>query len=220
MTLFEEIQAQANLGRTIVLENMLDERSRQPLAAPVAFFYCARNPAEPERSDPSEILRAILRQLCSSAKNEPIREPILNEYERRKENSAGDFPRTLDEKDCLKLILMLTADNPATIVIDALDECDPKRRYKLLNGLRIIVQQSVNLVKIFVSSRDNRDIISQLDDVPTIFINASENSEDIQRFVESEVGRAINERRLLYGKVEAELRARIIGVLTAGAQGM
>jgi len=211
---------EANFFRTLVLENMLDERSQYHLAAPVAFFYCARNSAELERSDPREVLCAILKQLCYSAKNGPIRELVVNKYNRLKEESGDYSPRPLGEKDCLTLILMLTADNPATIVIDALDECDPKTRYKLLSGLRTIVRESANLVKIFVSSRDNRDIISQLDDMPTISINASDNSEDIKRFVKSEVGRAIDERRLLYGKVETLLRARIIGVLTAGAQGM
>jgi hypothetical protein len=205
----------------MVLESMLNERSRHPLAAPVAFFYCARNSAEPERSDPSEVLRAILKQLCCSTTDEPIREPVINEYQRLKEQSSDYSPRPLDEKDCLKLILLLTAENPATIVIDALDECDPKRRHKLLNGLRKIVQESVNLVKIFVSSRNNQDIISQLDDVPTIFINASDNSEDIKRFVESEVTRVIDEEKtLLYGKVPEYLRNEIIRVLIDGAQGM
>lgn len=48
-----------------------------------------------------------------------------NKYEQRKENCGSESLRTLDEKNSLKLILKLTADNPATIVIDALDECDP-----------------------------------------------------------------------------------------------
>jgi hypothetical protein len=214
------LKVNSKFVRTLVLESLLEERSRHPFAAPVAFFYCARNPAEPERSEPSEIFRAILKQLCSSSNAESIREPIPSEYEQRMENRGGDSLRPLDEKDSLRLILLLTAENPATIVIDALDECDPKKRYKLLSGLRRIVHESVNLVKVFISSRDNRDIISQLDGVPSIFINVSDNREDIKRFVELEVSLAVDEKRLLCGKVPTPLKNRIINVLRDGAQGM
>jgi hypothetical protein len=45
------------------------------------------------------------------------------------------------------------------IVIDALDECDPGKRADLFDLLNDIRDQSLNLVKIFVSSRDDSDIV-------------------------------------------------------------
>ena len=46
------------------------------------------------------------------------------------------------------------------------------------------------------------------------------NGKDIERFVLSEVERAIEDRRLLYGQVSDELKSRIVTTLTDGASGM
>jgi hypothetical protein len=114
----------------------------------------------------------------------------------------------------------LLESNPATIIIDALDECDPARRHELLTGLDNIIQQSASLVKVFVSSRDDNDIVCQLNHSPNLFIRASDNSEDIERFVHSEVAQCIKDKRLLSGRVSEGLKSRIIATLSDGAQGM
>jgi hypothetical protein len=119
-----------------------------------------------------------------------------------------------------ELILALTNDNPAIIVIDAIDECQPERRHELLNALDHIINKSTNLVKVFVSSRDDIDIVLRLVESPNIFIQASGNGEDIERFVYSEVERSIADRRLLNGRVSDELKNCIISTLIGGASGM
>ncbi|KAF8846948.1 hypothetical protein BDZ45DRAFT_565841, partial [Acephala macrosclerotiorum] len=161
--------------------------------APLALFYCLRAVGEPERADPDEILRCILKQLSCSTANLPIREP---------------------------LIVALLNENPATIVIDALDECNPKRRHELLRALDNIIQKSASLVKVFVSSRDDNDIVCRLEQSQNIFIKASDNGEDIERYVSVEVQKAVNEKRLLYGEVSETLQEKIRKTLISGAQGM
>lgn len=49
-----------------------------------------------------------------------------------------------------------------TIVIDALDECNSNERQYLLDSIEQILQDSFSLVKIFVSSRDDQDIVCTL----------------------------------------------------------
>lgn len=136
----------------------------------VAYFYCSRNPAEPEYASPVEILNCILKQLS---------------------------------------ILALLDANPGLIFTDALDECDLLRRHELLEALDNIITHSANLVKVFVSSRDDNDIVGRLDNSPNIYISASDNEEDIIRFVHWEVGRSILSKRLLGGLVSEEMRKKI-----------
>lgn len=123
-------------------------------------------------------------------------------------------------EDSTELIIALLDDNPATIVIDALDECQESRRYELIKALNDIVNKSANLVKVFVSSRDDIDIVLELADAPNIFISASDNRKDIEDFVHHEVNYAIKHRRLLRGQVSDELKSRITSTLIDGAHGM
>jgi hypothetical protein len=116
-------------------------------------------------------------------------------------------------------MLQLLESNPATVVIDGLDECDPTRRQDLLNGLGTIIRDSNNLIKVFVSSRDDHDLVHHLSRTPNLYIHAADNKEDIQRFVISRVGQAIEEEKLLCGKVSRALRKMITMTLIQKAEG-
>ncbi|CZR67760.1 uncharacterized protein PAC_17659 [Phialocephala subalpina] len=186
-------------------ENNNSESDKSKSGAPLALFYCLRAEAEPERADPDEILRCILKQLSCSTANLPIREPVAS---------------WLNVSECEELIVALLNENPATIVIDALDECNAKRRHELLQALDNIIQRSASLVKIFVSSRDDNDIVCHLERSQNIFIKAIHNRADIERYVNVEVEKAIAERRLLCGDVSQSLQEKIRQTLISGAQGM
>ena len=206
-----------------MIEHINKGRSSNRNPAPIGYFYCVRNTSEPERADPDEIMRSILKQLSSSTSDVAIREPVAAKYKelKLKADETGCLePSKLSITECEALILELLKSNPATIVIDALDECDPDRRHELLEALDNIIQQSSNVVNIFVSSRDDNDIVCQLEDSPNVIINATDNDKDIQRFVVSQIDQAIKKKRLLSGRVSDELKQQIINVLTAGAQGM
>lgn len=201
----------------------MKERSNNESPAPISYFYCVRNTSEPERADPDEIMRSIVKQLSSSTSAVAIREPVAATYKklRKVANETGcQEPSNLTITECEALILELLSSNPATIIIDALDECDPARRHELLEVLDNIIQQSSNVVNIFVSSRDDNDIVCRLENSPNVIINATDNEKDIQRFIVSQVDQAIKNRRLLSGRVSNELKQQIIDVLTNGAQGM
>ncbi len=131
-------------------------------SASTAFFYCARNTAEPARARPVEVLYALLRQLCSSKLDQSVKEPVAREYEARKEKAEEDCSaiKRLTVEDCTRLIIELTRDHPATIILDALDECEEDERYELLEAFDNIISSSGDVVKIFVSSRDDIDIVS------------------------------------------------------------
>jgi hypothetical protein len=184
----------------------------------MAYFYCTRDVAELERADPEKILLSIARQLSGTDITKPLCEATIQRHARFRKSGLDARSLSLDET--VSLILNLLFDTPATIVIDALDECDPARRHELLDNLDAIIQKSANMVKILVSSRDDGDILCRLETSPNLYISAKYNAGDIGRFIRLEVSSAIEKKRLLSGRVPDHLRSLIVDTLEAGSQGM
>jgi ankyrin repeat protein len=188
----------------------------------LAYFYCARNLAEPERADPDEIMRALLKQLCCLTPNHPVNDAVKEKFERSKLKAEEDDSEIakLEFADCFQLVLEITKNSPVTILIDALDECDPNKRHLLFKALRRITSESANIVKVLVSSRDDLDISLGLQGLPEIYIRAADNEEDIKKFVDLEIEKVISEGRLLSGRVSKQLKSHILSALLQKAQGM
>ena len=203
-----------------VVDSFLHESSGKVLSAPIAYFYCARNSAEAERSNPDGIMRSILRQLTvSDGSSSTVHERILEEYERRQAVAkVNGFEITeLQAADCLKLILDTTAANPATIVIDAVDEIQPSSRHVLLSALTKIVQDSLSVVKVFVTSRDDSNVYALLSNAVAVRIQSDRTQKDMDIFVYREVSSAIENRRMLNGVISDNLTQELMDVLIAGA---
>ena len=182
------------------------------------YFYCARNVAEPERAKPAEILRSLVRQL-SCLQNVGIMAPAQRIYEDRKTNDFAAGPLTTTESTDL-IIELSQIHHLTTIVIDALDECDPALRSELFDALTKVLRDSKGLVKILVSSRNERDISCELIGCLNLEVNARKNQRDITHFVNYEVDDLIQKKRLLYGNVSDDLRQMIKQVLCKKANGM
>ena len=184
----------------------------------LAFFYCNRNGAEPERANPEGILRSIVRQLAISGPHAGLSKVVAAKYTERECQHFADGPLRLDE--CVDLIIKLTKEyTNTTIIIDALDECDLNTRHNLLAALSSIMQHGSS-AKIFVSSRDDKDITLQLQGLPNLYIKASNNADDINQYVHFNVKKAVAEKRLLDGNVSEETVQLISNTLTDKAQGM
>ncbi|KAH8598885.1 hypothetical protein B0O99DRAFT_505861, partial [Bisporella sp. PMI_857] len=178
-----------------VIEYLIARNQVEDMSPSLGFFYCAQDTNEPERSDPEEALRSILEQLSSVNEEISVRKPVVSAY-------------------------LMKKHNPALIIIDGLDECDPSRRQALLDGLETIMRKSDNVVKVFLSSRDDHDLAHRLTKTPNLYIHANNNEEDIRRFVVFRVDEAIRKQRLLCGNVSKQLRQKIIDILIQKAEGM
>ncbi|KAL9040871.1 MAG: hypothetical protein Q9214_004314, partial [Letrouitia sp. 1 TL-2023] len=205
-----------------VIQRFIDETSTQSNTAPTAYFYCRRSSAEPQRSDPTDILRAILKQLMCCDPKWQTGSTVAKEYKSRKQEAEKDGSDIayLDIDETTQKIVDITAKTSATIFIDALDECSPEERYRLLRALDILLDESVHLVKVFVSSRDDMDIVIKLQQHPNIYINIKDNKMDIDKFAQVEIEKAIKSGRLLNGQVSAELQNYVITSLQRKANGM
>lgn len=118
------------------------------------------------------------------------------------------------------IVSLLSMYSQTTIIIDALDESNPKERWQLLDVLEKLAQSSATIIKIFISSRDDVDIMRRFEGIPNLYISASDNSEDIERFVHREVTQAILKKTLLCGYVTEELKQQIISAILSKANGM
>lgn len=208
---------------SIVIESLTEQHknlSTQP--PPLAYFYCSRKGADPRSKDPSEILSALLRQLTGQDTQASLRGSVAPEYQRRKEHSdeTGAQISRLDMEEVVTQILNITAVDPVILVIDALDEVDENGRGDLFRSLERVVQESENVVKIFVSSRDDGDIVDSFEQHANISMDEGMNGEDIKSFVEFKVQEVIEKRRLLRGRVSSSLKSEFIETLTRRAQGM
>lgn len=203
-----------------VIEYLKAQHVETKTPTALAYFYCARSANEPERSDPNEIMRSILEQLSSMSKDLPIREPVILAYNGKEMESEGRNLERLDLDESVAVALSLLESDPATIVIDGLDECSPTRRQDFLNALEVIISCSNNVVKILVSSRDDHDLVQRLEKTPNLYVNAGDNGSDIQNFIVVRVDEAISQGRLLCGKVSRNLRETIVETLSKKAEGM
>ena len=202
----------------IVVEDAI-KRAEAGQSPPPVYFYCSRNAAEPERSNPDAILASIVRQLSSVQSGFPLLSSIIEKYERKGRGFHSSGLRLEESRD---IILELTEQYPmTTIIIDALDEIDSEKRQSLLETIEDILQESIGLVKVFVSSRDDQDIVCALEVYPSLNLNSNKNQGDIEQFVKTETESLVRKKRMLrYSKAKEELKTLIIGQVSHGADGM
>ena len=184
------------------------------------YFYCSRSAAEPERSDPDAILASILRQLSCIEVGTPILPPIVEKFNKQ---GRGFTSGGLQLEESQELIVeLIEIYGTATIIVDALDECNRDTRQSLLDSLEEILKESAGLVKVFVSSRDDQDIICTLRDYPNLDLSSdTKNATDIQHYVMIETQRLVEKRQLLRNSSsKKEMQRLIIDQVTAGADGM
>ncbi|MCJ1248784.1 hypothetical protein MMC30_006003 [Trapelia coarctata] len=204
---------------SIVIEDAMND-CRSGNSPPPAFFYCSRNPAEPRRSNQEAVLASIVRQLSSLGPRFPLLDPVVAKYQEKEDQAFASGPLDIDES--CALIIQLTEQYPIiTLIVDALDECDPGKRAQLLKSLEKILRESSGLVKIFLSSRDDQDIVCRLQDYPNLEIASDKNRDDIKKFVEAEVQELVKEKKLLrHSSAKEELIELIIDKVIEGATGM
>ena len=102
-----------------------------------------------------------------------------------------------------------------TLVLDALDECEPGSRRKLVDTIKLLLSKSERPLKVFISSRPDQDIQHQFINEPNIEIQARHNEKDIQKFVNKEI---INHEG--WSDMSSSLKEAIVKTLLDRSQGM
>jgi ankyrin repeat domain-containing protein 50 len=118
--------------------------------------------------------------------------------------------------ECKDLLLEFINLYPkTTLILDALDECEKHKRGVLIEIFDYFVAHASRPVKIFISSRPDSDIREIFKTRANIEIQATDNHDDITRFVKSEIT-----RHPRWNKMSSGLQTDIIETLQERSQGM
>ncbi|KAJ5947861.1 hypothetical protein N7466_000876 [Penicillium verhagenii] len=202
------LQGPPGTGKTYLTSTVIDRiqgrLSDSQKDEGLAFFYCNRD--EEDRSTPLSILQSIVRQLSTTASNpESVQIRLLEAYKNAR-NRGSNFR----SDECKKQILAsFETYQQTTLVIDAMDECDPDSRYELIETLSSFVSDTRQPVKIFISSRPDPDIRSLLEDTSNIGISANDNQDDILKFLTLELEK-LSKKAAFIKRIKADIIDRLL----------
>ncbi|AEO64672.1 uncharacterized protein THITE_74764 [Thermothielavioides terrestris NRRL 8126] len=208
------LQGSPGAGKTFLTSAVIDHvegiLSSSPNHEGFAFFYCNRH--ETHRREPLSVLRSYVRQLSTTAFNpESMRAKLRSLCQETRLKGAHLTLATCQDQ----LLESVNLYPQTTLVLDALDECEPETRARLIDTIEFLLKNSERPLKVFISSRPDVDIRDRLLSQPNIEIRATDNQDDIAKFVNEEI---IKHRR--WGKIAAPLRTRIVDTLLDRSQGM
>ncbi|KAF8541975.1 hypothetical protein BDD12DRAFT_775371, partial [Trichophaea hybrida] len=199
-----------------VIDTLDEEFAKNSTAEKMAYFYCNR--AEENRRHPESILNTLIQQLAQSDEDS-ILKPVVDIYLERERKGQKSSKLTLQESQ--ELLIKITDIHPRTIIcLDALDEVEPRIRIVLLQSLKLLIEKSKNLVKIFATSRNDPDILQQFSMFPRIDVQPEDNSSDIDDFIKSKLKHAVDDSQMLHGDVSNTLQDEIFDVLRTRSKGM
>jgi len=127
---------------SLVIDSLCDQARGQNVAIACLYLDFA---AQQESS--TSMLGALLKQLVAGLGEAP--EEIKRAYEEEKNFMGGRRPQ---HTDIVRMLQTASSKKRTFICIDALDECVPEHRVKLLNSLNKILQNSPG-TRIFVTGR-------------------------------------------------------------------
>ncbi|KAH6714543.1 ankyrin repeat-containing domain protein [Leptodontidium sp. MPI-SDFR-AT-0119] len=180
------LQGSPGAGKTFLTSKVIDHvRSRlesSPSQEGFAFFYCNRG--EEERREPLSVLRSYTRQLSTTVGHPEEMRKKLRALWRETTLRGSDLSFEACREQLFESVNLYPR---TTLVLDALDECDPGSRRKLIDAIKLLLSKSERPLKVFISSRPDRDIRFQFLSGPNIEIQARHNEKDIRKFVYEEI---------------------------------
>ena len=206
----------AGAGKTklssLVIDDMLHSLDRQQNNEALAYFYCDRN--QVDRQNSVSILRSFVRQLSMTRDGGAIQTSAVQLYKKKRQKgfASGD----LDKEECVDLLLQhVNAYPQTTLILDALDECE--HNLEIIKVFDHLICVSLKPIKIFISSRPDENIKERFEKGPNVSIKATDNQDDIAKFVNEKLGEDDENRRT---KLSSNLKETIIAVLLSKSQGM
>ena len=162
---------------SLVIDNLCD-RARGRNATVACFYF---DFAVQKEQSSTSTMGALLKQVVGGL--EEIPEEISGAYQDQKKAIGGRGPRLTD---IVKMLQTASSKKPTFICIDALDECVPGDRVKILDSLNQILQKSPG-ARIFVTGRPHirPEIRRRLSGRVVASLSISSNRDDIIRYLHS-----------------------------------
>ena len=192
-------------GKTVLasfLTRQLEPSYKDGERVGVSYYYCY---FDHKQDETEPFLRWTLSQLCRQARNIPS--CIFDLYNNRSQPSIKQL--------CDALRVVLESFNVAFIIIDAVDESDP--REELIELLKTLVtDDGFANIQLLVTSREYVDIgTSFLDIAVPLSMSDPEVEKDIRQYICVKL-----ESKPKFKRWQKSLRKEIEEALTNGAQGM
>ncbi|KAL3460118.1 ankyrin repeat-containing domain protein [Aspergillus heterothallicus] len=206
------LQGSPGTGKTYLTSAVIDRIQSQVAARNegFAFFYCRKG--DDSRSQPQSILQSFVRQLSTNAQNPESVQAKLRDAVKDSRDKGTNFRL----QQCKEHILSsLNIYAKSTLIIDALDECDPNTRDELIEALNEFIRDSEKPVKVFISSRPDPSIATELESNPNVGIQAGDNQDDIRKYLDIELDRQAKKAAVL-----KRMKEEIMTKLLERAQGM
>lgn len=222
--LFTHVQgtntAAAGAGKTKLSSKVVDyakgrlDKSRNKES--MVYFYCDRN--RPDHRDPASIARSFIRQLSAETdNNEDICKVVDERW--RSEKEEGFPSKELSFETCKEFLPKLVAAHAKTIVVlDGLDECDKESRHELIYLLKTLIDDPDCLVKLFISSREDRDLFNNFISRTHLRVEANDNDDDIKTYVLAQLENTSNS--WFRDKLSPDLKASILQKFSDKSDGM
>ena len=176
----------------------------------LAFYYC--DYADQVTLTPKGVIGSLVQQLLTDSElPREIANHIFNVFHEE------DYPPTHQElRELFRMALSLSPR--AFLVIDGLDECEKNACREILSIINGILKTTGCVIKIYISSQSDVQILHALAAYPRISLSTSTLSPDIEAYVTSAIQALIEERQLLIQS--PALEREIITVLKEKANGM
>ncbi len=202
-------------GKTVLTSTVINylRHEYQSSKVGLAYFFCDYK--DSMKQEPSVVLRTLLNQLNSQ--NIAVYQNVQNFYkEQYKDDRVANLaPPSLDLVRSNFARFLNSSFQKVFIVIDAVDEC--RDRECILKAISAI-GNSVDHVKILVSSREDALINEEFKDVPNLKMRPKHVSGDIESYAIATLNTRIASKKL---KVkDDELRKQISDTLVLKAEGM
>ncbi|MCJ1344810.1 hypothetical protein MMC31_003013 [Peltigera leucophlebia] len=208
-----EIERSAGAGKSVLASRVIEHIQEQhALNDEIGIVYAYLQYDSPETQEPSNLLRAFIKQLCFRKELDPLLLDFFNEYSR-------DARVPLFEKLQSQFIHLASSFTGFFVVIDALDEAPQKKRKNILKMIRNLASE-LPYARIFATSRKEQDITNTFSQLkaPTVEIEAKNSAEDINIYVRGKVESLISEEELVLE--DSSLKRTIIQELISKADGM
>ncbi len=207
----------AGAGQTKVVSRVVDHMRKALLEqrSDEGFAYFYFNRSDDARSTASAALCSLVRQLSVTADGKGMQQVLVEMY--RSKRQLGFAAKQLHEDDAQHLLRQFVNGYPhTTLVLDALDECDEQTRMLIVDTLDHVVSHAAKPIKVFISSRLDADIAERLESGPNVAVTATDNADDIAKFVDAKLTR----RPQWSQKLSSAVRSEIVQTLCAKSGGM
>ncbi|EHK24398.1 uncharacterized protein TRIVIDRAFT_10464, partial [Trichoderma virens Gv29-8] len=171
-------------GKTFLASRVIDyvKENTETSAQDRGFAFCYCDRAGSLMQDPFKVLRSLARQLSYKAYNDDqVRKQVVQICQSAREGWDPGY------EEYEELILRsLNSYSRTIIILDALDESDITK-YNLAETLIGLMEKASKPVKVFISSRPDREYLEAFKTESTITVDSSNQQGDIEKFLDKEL---------------------------------